>query len=246
MKTPIESTEPSPTITPSTTSERAPMKQLSSMIDRVGLQRLEHAADADAARDVAVLADLRAGADGRPGVDHRAAVDIGADIDEARHQHDARRDIGGAAHDAAGHGAEAGVAEPASVQPANFDGTLSHQSAAPARVVAAAGDHVVDGGTTAAPPSSATGWSPTCRHASRRRGIRRGRAPSSAAWTASSTWPLVPVLISARRSQAASMICCSSFVLMRRSVLRHCVKPIRQILGGVVNVVGSAPPAAPS
>jgi hypothetical protein len=35
MKTPIESTEPSPTITPSTTSERAPMKQLSSMM--VGL-----------------------------------------------------------------------------------------------------------------------------------------------------------------------------------------------------------------
>ena len=35
MNTPMESTEPSPTITPSTTSERAPMKQLSSMM--VGL-----------------------------------------------------------------------------------------------------------------------------------------------------------------------------------------------------------------
>src|SRR4051794_28889205 len=32
MNTPIDSTEPSPTITPSTTSERAPMKQLSSMM----------------------------------------------------------------------------------------------------------------------------------------------------------------------------------------------------------------------
>ena len=32
MKTPIDSTEPSRTITPSATSERAPMKQLSSMI----------------------------------------------------------------------------------------------------------------------------------------------------------------------------------------------------------------------
>ena len=32
MKTPIESTAPSSTITPSTTSERAPMKQLSSMM----------------------------------------------------------------------------------------------------------------------------------------------------------------------------------------------------------------------
>ena len=32
MNTPIDSTAPVPTITPSTTSERAPMKQLSSMI----------------------------------------------------------------------------------------------------------------------------------------------------------------------------------------------------------------------
>ena len=32
MKTPMESTEPSRTTTPSATSERAPMKQLSSMI----------------------------------------------------------------------------------------------------------------------------------------------------------------------------------------------------------------------
>ena len=59
--------------------------------DRVRLQRLEHAADADAAGQVTVLADLRAGADGRPGVDHGAGVDIGADVDEARHQHDAGR-----------------------------------------------------------------------------------------------------------------------------------------------------------
>ena len=35
MNTPIDTTEPSPTTTPSTTSERAPMKQLSSTI--VGL-----------------------------------------------------------------------------------------------------------------------------------------------------------------------------------------------------------------
>src|SRR5262249_58123682 len=35
MKVPMASTEPSPTTTPSTTSERAPMKQLSSMM--VGL-----------------------------------------------------------------------------------------------------------------------------------------------------------------------------------------------------------------
>ena len=72
MKTPMDSTEPSRTTTPSAISERAPMKQLSSMITGSGLQRLKHAADAGAAGDMAVLADLRAGADRRPGVDHGA------------------------------------------------------------------------------------------------------------------------------------------------------------------------------
>ncbi len=37
-----------------------------------GLQRLEHAADAGAARQMHALANLRAGADRGPGVDHRA------------------------------------------------------------------------------------------------------------------------------------------------------------------------------
>src|SRR5262245_31958059 len=41
---------------------------------RAGLQRLEHAADAGAARDMAVAADLRTGADGRPGVHHGAGI----------------------------------------------------------------------------------------------------------------------------------------------------------------------------
>jgi hypothetical protein len=54
---------------------------------RVGLQRLEHAADADAAGQVHVLADLRAAAHGGPGVDHRAFVDVGADVHVAGHQH---------------------------------------------------------------------------------------------------------------------------------------------------------------
>ncbi len=84
------------------------MKQLSSMMVGSGLQRLQHAADADAAGEMHVLADLRAGADGGPGVDHGPGVDIGAEIDEGRHQDDAGRDIGGAADDAAGHGAKAG------------------------------------------------------------------------------------------------------------------------------------------
>ena len=58
-----------------------------------------------------VLADLGAGADRGPGVDHGAGIDIGADIDEGRHQHRARRDIGGAAHDRRRHGAKAGLLE---------------------------------------------------------------------------------------------------------------------------------------
>src|SRR5690606_12965145 len=40
------------------------------------LQRLEHAADADAAREVNVAADLRAAADRRPRGDHRGPVDV--------------------------------------------------------------------------------------------------------------------------------------------------------------------------
>src|SRR5207247_4946728 len=53
------------------------------------LRRLEHAADADAARQVHVRADLSARADGGPGVDHRPRADPGADVDVARHEHDA-------------------------------------------------------------------------------------------------------------------------------------------------------------
>src|SRR5690606_37450006 len=45
----------------------------------IGLQGFEHTADADAARQVHVLADLGAGADRGPGIHHGAAVDIGAD-----------------------------------------------------------------------------------------------------------------------------------------------------------------------
>ena len=66
-------TLPRSTITPSTTSERAPMKQSSSMMVGFGLQRFQHAADADATGQVHARADLRAGTDRGPGVDHRAA-----------------------------------------------------------------------------------------------------------------------------------------------------------------------------
>src|SRR5262249_22121542 len=92
--------------------------------DGIGLERLQDAADADATREMAVLADLRTGADGRPGVDHSAAVDIGAEIDEARHQHHARRDIGRASDDAIGDGTEPGVLEARGAPALEFRGHL--------------------------------------------------------------------------------------------------------------------------
>ena len=100
---------------------------------RVGLQRLQHAADPGAAGDVAVPADLRAGADRGPGVDHRAFVDVGADVDEGGHQHDVRADVGGAADDAPGTARKPACWNRAAAQPANFEGTLSHHGRRPAR-----------------------------------------------------------------------------------------------------------------
>ena len=82
MKTPIDSTAPSRTID-AFGDFRARADEAIVLDDhRPGLQRLEHAADADAAGNMTVLADLRAGADRRPGVDHGALIDIGAEIDE--------------------------------------------------------------------------------------------------------------------------------------------------------------------
>ena len=72
MKTPIDSTEPSPTMTPSATSERAPMKQLSSMITGPACSGSSTPPMPAPPEMWHVLADLRAGADRRPGVDHGA------------------------------------------------------------------------------------------------------------------------------------------------------------------------------
>src|SRR5262249_1725041 len=66
----------------------------------VGLEWLEHAADADPSRQMDVLANLRTGSDGGPCVDHRAPVDVGADIDVIRHQDD----VAGDERPGAGHG----------------------------------------------------------------------------------------------------------------------------------------------
>ena len=70
--------------------------------DRHRVRRLEHAADADAAGEVDVLADLGGRADGGPGVDHRPGVHVGADVDERGHQHRPRRDVATPPRDRAG------------------------------------------------------------------------------------------------------------------------------------------------
>ena len=114
-------------MTPSTISDRAPMKQLSSMIVGIGLQRLEHAADADAAGQVDVLADLRARPDGGPGIHHRALVHVGADVHVGRHQHDVAADERAGAHRRRRHDAEAALAKLGVRVPANRSGTLSNQ-----------------------------------------------------------------------------------------------------------------------
>src|SRR3569623_462754 len=90
----------------------------------VGLHRLEHAADADAAREVDVLADLRAGADRGPGVDHGAFTDIGADVDVGGHQHDVLADVGALARSGGRHDAEAALAEVFRVEVGELGGHL--------------------------------------------------------------------------------------------------------------------------
>ncbi len=52
------------------------------------------------------------------------APDIGAEIDEARHQHGVAGDEGGMAHDRAGHGAKAGLAEAVLAPAGEFRGDL--------------------------------------------------------------------------------------------------------------------------
>ena len=126
-----------------------------------------------------------------------------AEIDEAGHQHDARGDVGRAAHDAARHGAKAGLAESRRV-PA---GELGRHLVPPDRIAGPALDHrhVVEAegeqhrllqplmdGPALGPVFSATRSSP-----------RSSR--SSAASTASRTSPLVSKPIRSRSANAASI-----------------------------------------
>jgi hypothetical protein len=73
--------------------------------DGLRLRRLEHAADADPARQVHVLADLRARTDRRPRIDHRVFVDVGADVHVPGHQDRAPPEKRAVARDARRHAA---------------------------------------------------------------------------------------------------------------------------------------------
>src|SRR5688572_14431988 len=79
--------------------------------DRVGLHRLQDAADAHAAGKVHVLADLRAGAHRGPGIHHGAHVDVGADVDEGGHEDCIFCNEGAATHGGRGHHPEAALLE---------------------------------------------------------------------------------------------------------------------------------------
>jgi hypothetical protein len=110
-------TLPRSTTTPSTTSERAPMKQSSSMMvgrpaaapaRRRCRRRRRGAARCRSARS------CRPWPRCRPSCRRRQ----GADVDEARHQHHVAADVGAAAHDRARHHARAELADAASPAPA--------------------------------------------------------------------------------------------------------------------------------
>src|SRR5690606_1179465 len=78
---------------------------------RRGLQRFEHAADADAAGKVTTGTDLRAAPNRGPGIDHRARADVGTNVDEARHQYHVAPDVCPSPHHRARHDARTEFAE---------------------------------------------------------------------------------------------------------------------------------------
>src|ERR1700680_5055657 len=121
MNTPIEITAPVSTITPSTISERAPMKQLSSMMVGLACSGSRGPAVAPPPDRVHVLADLRAGADGSPRVDHGARVHICSNIHIAGHEHHVGRDVCAAPDGGRRHHAHAGRREPRLVPAAVFE-----------------------------------------------------------------------------------------------------------------------------
>ena len=194
-------------MTPSTTSERAPMKQLSSMMVGRGLQRFEHAADADAARQMHVLADLRAGADRRPGVDHGAAVDVRADVHVARHEHDVGRDVRAAARDGRRHHARAAAVQQLAVVGLRARGILQRHLVEEARVAG------VDDCVVVRAEVQQHGFleplvdRPTRRSSSRRRAPGPNRAARcTPRWRGAAPAATFFAVMSARRSKASSMV----------------------------------------
>ena len=179
---------------------------------RIGLQRLQHAANADAAGQMAVGADLRAASDRRPGIHHRVAPDIGADIDEARHQHRARRDVGRAPHHRAGHRAEARLAEAVLAPAGEFQRHLvPHRRAARPLHRRRIGQPERQQHRLLQPLVDLPARPGRLRHASR----AASPAASSAASTASRASPPVADDRVSRRSQSSSIGCCSACWLMR-------------------------------
>ena len=179
---------------------------------RIGLQRLEHAADPDAAGKMDVVADLRAGADRHPGVDHRLGADIGAEIDEARHQDRIARDESGMAHDAAGHRAKPGVAKTVFAPALEFRRDL----VPPGRAARAALDDLVvveaEGKQhrLLQPLVDLPGARPD-RAGDFLRDPRLAAVEQPSAFsTASRTSPCVPAPIAARSSKARSMRACNA------------------------------------
>src|SRR6266567_3819837 len=98
MNTPIEITAPSSTMTPSTISERAPMKQLSSMM--VGF-----------ACNGSSTPPRPAPPDRCPCVDHRTFTNVRTDVDVGRHEDGVRRDERATPHDGMRHDAHTVGAE---------------------------------------------------------------------------------------------------------------------------------------
>ena len=135
--------------------------------DRRGVGRLEHAADADAARQVDVGADLGARADRGPRVDHRVRAHPGADVHVARHHHHAAVEERPEPGRRAGHDPHAGRCEV--VLERDLVGVLERPELDRG--------HRRAGGRAAGSPASATRARRPCRRRrSRPPGPRPGRA----------------------------------------------------------------------
>ncbi len=192
---PAPSTLPRPTRAPF--GDDAPAADEAVVLDdhRRRLGRLEHATDADAAREVHVRADLRARSDRRPRVDHRVVPDVRADVHVARHQHDAPLEERAVAR----RMRRARRARPSFLKP-DFSGSLSAYSNGPSSTVL-----IFDSRKSSKIAcfshewtTTAAGRRPRRREPGRCRGGRRPREPDAAE-------DLSPGSTSLRRSHSSSI-----------------------------------------